>query len=61
MAQESANPSTETVRLHRVLAAKPDKVFRAFTTPDAMARWLPVCTKNLDSDVVVMQSTEESM
>jgi hypothetical protein len=34
MAQESANPSTKTVRLHRVLAAKPDKVFRAFTTPD---------------------------
>ena len=23
--------------------------------------WTPVCTKNLDSDVVVMQSTEESM
>jgi uncharacterized protein YndB with AHSA1/START domain len=41
MAQESANPSTKTVRLHRVLAAKPDKVFRAFTTPDAMTRWLP--------------------
>jgi uncharacterized protein YndB with AHSA1/START domain len=33
MAQESANPSTKAVRLHRVLAAKPDKVFRAFTTP----------------------------
>jgi uncharacterized protein YndB with AHSA1/START domain len=30
-----------TVRLHRVLAAGPDKVYRAFTTPDAMARWLP--------------------
>ena len=30
-----------TVRLHRVLAAKPDKVYRAFTTPDAFARWLP--------------------
>jgi uncharacterized protein YndB with AHSA1/START domain len=41
MAQESANPPTKTVRLHRVLAAKPDKVFRAFTTPDAMMRWLP--------------------
>jgi uncharacterized protein YndB with AHSA1/START domain len=41
MAQESANPSTKTVRLHRVLAAKPDKVFRAFTTPDALTRWLP--------------------
>jgi uncharacterized protein YndB with AHSA1/START domain len=32
---------TNTVRLHRVLAAKPDKVYRAFTTSDAMARWLP--------------------
>lgn len=41
MARASANPSTNTVRLHRMLAAKPDKIFRAFTTPDAMARWLP--------------------
>ncbi len=30
-----------TVKLHRVLAAKPDKVYRAFLDPDAMARWLP--------------------
>ena len=30
-----------TVRLHRVLAAKPEKVYRAFTEPDAIARWLP--------------------
>jgi len=30
-----------TVRLHRILRAKPDKVFRAFTEADAMARWLP--------------------
>lgn len=29
------------VRLHRVLAAKPEKVCRAFVDPDAMARWLP--------------------
>jgi uncharacterized protein YndB with AHSA1/START domain len=29
------------VRLHRVLTAKPDKVYRAFLEPDAMARWLP--------------------
>jgi uncharacterized protein YndB with AHSA1/START domain len=41
MANPSANSSTTTVRLHRVLAAKPDKVYRAFTSPDAMARWLP--------------------
>jgi uncharacterized protein YndB with AHSA1/START domain len=30
-----------TVRLHRVIAAKPDKVYRAFIDADAMARWLP--------------------
>jgi uncharacterized protein YndB with AHSA1/START domain len=29
------------VRLHRVLAARPEKVYRAFIEPDAMARWLP--------------------
>jgi uncharacterized protein YndB with AHSA1/START domain len=32
---------TNTIRLHRVLAAKPEKVYRAFLDPDAMARWLP--------------------
>jgi uncharacterized protein YndB with AHSA1/START domain len=32
---------TNTVRLHRVLRAKPDKVYRAFTDAEAMARWLP--------------------
>lgn len=30
-----------TVRLHRVFAAKPEKVYRAFLEPDAMAKWLP--------------------
>jgi uncharacterized protein YndB with AHSA1/START domain len=30
-----------TVRLHRVFAAKPEKVYKAFTDADAMARWLP--------------------
>lgn len=30
-----------TIRLHRVLAAKPDKVYRAFIEPAALARWLP--------------------
>lgn len=29
------------VRLHRVFAAKPEKVYRAFLEPDAMAKWLP--------------------
>lgn len=33
--------ATNTVRLHRVLATKPEKVYRAFVDPDAMARWLP--------------------
>jgi uncharacterized protein YndB with AHSA1/START domain len=30
-----------TVRLHRVLTTKPDKVYRAFIEADAMAKWLP--------------------
>src|SRR5262245_21096707 len=30
-----------TVKLHRVLATKPDKVYRAFTEADALAKWLP--------------------
>lgn len=30
-----------TVRLHCVLATKPEKIYRAFTDADAMARWLP--------------------
>lgn len=33
--------STNTVRLHRVIAAKPSKIYRAFLDRDAMARWLP--------------------
>lgn len=33
--------ATNTVRLHRVLSARPEKVWRAFTDPDALARWLP--------------------
>ncbi len=30
-----------TVTLHHVLAAKPEKVYRAFPDADAMSRWLP--------------------
>lgn len=30
-----------TIRLHRVLAAGPEKIYRAFLDPDALARWLP--------------------
>ena len=33
--------STGTVRLHRVLNAPPERVYRAFLDPDAMAKWLP--------------------
>ncbi len=33
--------NTNSVRLHRVLVAKPEKVYRAFLDADAMARWLP--------------------
>ena len=45
-----------TVRLHRVLATKPDKVYRAFIEADAMAKWLPpngfTCTvHHLDAKV----------
>ena len=32
---------TGTVRLHRVLRAAPDVVYRAFLDPDALAKWLP--------------------
>ncbi len=32
---------TNKVALHRVLAASPEKVFRAFADADAMASWLP--------------------
>ena len=30
-----------TIRLHRVLRATPERVYRAFLNPDAMAKWLP--------------------
>ena len=32
---------TNTIRLHRVLHAAPEKIYRAFLDPDAMAKWLP--------------------
>jgi uncharacterized protein YndB with AHSA1/START domain len=32
---------TGTVRLHRVLRAKPERVYRAFLDTDATAKWLP--------------------
>jgi len=33
--------STNTIRLHRVLRATPERIYRAFLDPDAMAKWLP--------------------
>ena len=33
--------ATGTVRLHRVLRAPPERVYRAFLTAEAMAKWLP--------------------
>ena len=32
---------TGTIRLHRVLRAKPERIYRAFLDADAMAKWLP--------------------
>ena len=45
-----------TVRLHRVLSSRPEKVYRAFIEADAVAKWLPpngfVCTVHqLDAKV----------
>jgi uncharacterized protein YndB with AHSA1/START domain len=33
--------NTNTIRLHRVLKAKPERVYRAFLDADAMSKWLP--------------------
>lgn len=33
--------ATNTIRLHRVLRASPEKVYRAFIDPDAIVKWLP--------------------
>ena len=30
-----------TVRLHRVLRSKPERVYRAFLEPDALVKWMP--------------------
>lgn len=39
--QKATATQTGTVRLHRVFATKPEKVYRAFLEPDALAKWLP--------------------
>jgi len=33
--------STNTIRLHRVLRATPERIYRAFLDAEAMAKWLP--------------------
>ena len=33
--------SSRSVRLHRVLRSKPEKIYRAFLEPDAIAKWIP--------------------
>jgi uncharacterized protein YndB with AHSA1/START domain len=33
--------NTSTIRLHRVLRATPERVYRAFLDADAMVKWLP--------------------
>ncbi len=48
--------TSRSVRLHRVLRAPPDKVYRAFLDAEALARWLPphgfLCTVHqLDAKV----------
>jgi len=44
VSQEQVSKSAahgNAVRLHRVLAARPEKVYRAFLEADALAKWLP--------------------
>jgi uncharacterized protein YndB with AHSA1/START domain len=41
MARGTKPASPNTVRLHRVLRATPEKVYRAFLDADALAKWLP--------------------
>ena len=36
-----AATDTNTIRLHRVLHAKPERVYRAFLDPAAISKWLP--------------------
>ena len=37
----TSTTGTNTVRLHRVLRAGPERVYKAFLDADAMAKWLP--------------------
>jgi len=35
------NESSNTIRLHRVIRATPEKIYRAFLDAEAMSKWLP--------------------
>ena len=39
--QTGSTTATGTVRLHRVLAAPAERVYRAFLDPEALVKWLP--------------------
>ena len=41
MPETRNKPSTGTVRLHRVLRAPAERVYKAFIDPDAMVKWMP--------------------
>jgi len=54
--KQEGNAMPSTIRLHRVIATKPEKVYRAFIESDAVASWLPpygfLCTVHeLDAKV----------
>jgi uncharacterized protein YndB with AHSA1/START domain len=40
-AGKEAAMGTNTIRLHRILRAEPEKVYRAFLDSDALVKWLP--------------------
>jgi uncharacterized protein YndB with AHSA1/START domain len=39
--EEEITMATNTIRLHRVLRATPERVYRAFLEPDALVKWIP--------------------
>lgn len=41
MSDKSTGKATGTVRLHRVLKAPPERVYKAFLDPEAMVKWMP--------------------
>ena len=41
MSTSKPAPNTNTIRLHRVIMAPPERVYRAFLDPTAMVKWLP--------------------